>query len=246
MKSILTSEQSRAARRALNLTQSQAIEKSSLSGYKLKQFESGFADPEGVAPFLRELRDFYEAQGYQFEDLPDAANNPQAGDQVRVVRDAVVVCHNLTYSQRGAIQDRIRDLLAGLQGDLCKKAAEGLFEFFDDETDLARDKAIAVLAEVGVLYTTLFGNCLFKSPSEAILKAPRKAETISDVLSIRFAEALKFISDSDQNARGNNGGAGASGGGSDDPALDGDGVKAVAPRAATPKKKSSLEEFLEG
>lgn len=155
------------------------------------------------------------------------------------MRDAVVLCDRLTYSQRGALQDRIRDLLAGLKNDLRKKAAEGLFELYDDETDLARDKAITALAEVGVLYATLFGNCLFKAPSEAILNAPSKAETISDVLSIRFAEALKLISDSDQNTRGNNGGAGASGGGNGDPALDGDEIKTATSRTAT--KPFSLE-----
>lgn len=195
MKTVLTSEQSRAARRTLDLTQSQAIEKSGLSGYKLKQFESGFADPESVAPFLRELRDFYEGQGYQFEETPAEIGGLQPGDQVRVVRDAVVVCHKLSHGQHGAIQDRIREFLADLQGGLREKAEEGFFSLYSDETELARDKAIAVLAEVGLLYSTLFGYCPFKAPSDLLLDAPRKAETIADVLSVRFAEALRFVSD---------------------------------------------------
>lgn len=194
MKAILAPEQSRMARRALGMTQNQVIEKGHLSGYKLKQFESGFADPEGVAPFLRKLRDFYETQGHEFTDLPYASNDPIAGEAVRVVRDALIVCDRLTHSQRGEIQDRLRNLLVELQSDIRQKAGSGVFDMYDDATDLARDKAITVLAEVGVLYAALFGNCLFKTPSKALLNAPREAKTISDVLSIRFAEAHKFIS----------------------------------------------------
>lgn len=234
MNPILTSEQSRAARRSLSLTQSQAIEKSGLSGYKLKQFESGFADPDGVAPFLRELRDFYEAQGYQFEDLPNAANEPQPGESVRVVRDAMVVCHHLTHSQRGIIQDRIRELLAGLQGDLSRHAEGGFFSLYSEETEAARDKAIAVLAEVGLLYATLFGNCLLKAPSEVILKAPGKVETVSDVLSLRFAEALKLTSDPNQKIKDDEGVADASGNTSADSTSDGS-ETTDATHAANPK-----------
>lgn len=104
------------------------------------------------------------------------------------------MCDRLTHSQRGEIQDRLRNLLVELQSDIRQKAGSGVFDMYDDATDLARDKAITVLAEVGVLYAALFGNCLFKTPSKALLNAPREAKTISDVLSIRFAEAHKFIS----------------------------------------------------
>lgn len=240
---ILTPAQSIEARENLNLQQPIVV-----SGIKsqypditftktyLSEFESG---SRNLPPkTLRCLRDYYEEQGHEFADIPETANDPQPGDQVRVVRDALIVCDRLTHFQRGAIQDRVRDLLLGLQGDLRQKAQEGLiFSLYSEETEEARDKAIAVLAEIGVLYATLFDNCPFKAPSEAILKAPGKAETISDVLSIRFADALKLISDTNQNTRGDNGGGNASGSGSNDPALDGDGTKAVIPPAATPKKK---------
>lgn len=203
----------------------------------LSEFESG---SRNLPPkTLRCLRDFYEAQGHTFSDMPEAANDPQPGDAVRVVRDAVVVCHRLTHSQRGAIQDRIRELQSGLQGDVRQKAGGGVFDLYDDETDLARDKAIAVLAEVGVLYAALFDNCPFKSPSESLLNAPREAETISDVLSIRFAEALKLISDADEKTRGDNGGTGASGSGSNDPAMEGGRAKDATPTAADTEEKSS-------
>lgn len=199
---ILTPAQSIEARENLSLQQPVVV-----SGIKsqypditftktyLSEFESG---ARNLPPkTLRAMRDYYEAEGHEFADSLVASNDLQPGEQVRVMRDAVVVCDQLTHSQRGIIQDRVRELLAGLQGDLSKKAGEGLFDLYDDETDLARDKAITVLAEIGVLYATLFGGCPFKAPSEAILNAPRKAETISDVLSIRFAEALGLTSNPD-------------------------------------------------
>lgn len=188
---------------------------------------------------LAKLLDYFQSKGVEFTGTPDAANDPQPGEAVRVVRDAVIVCDRLTYSQRGAIQDRVRDLLAGLQGDLRKKAVEGFRDPYDDATDMARDKAIVVLAEVGVLYATLFDNCPFKTPSEALLNAPREAKTISDVLSLRFSEALKLISDTDQNTRDDSGDAGASGSGSNDPAKGDDGTPAATPPIANPEEKSN-------
>lgn len=202
---ILTPAQSVEARENLNLQQPIVV-----SGIKaqfpeitftktyLSEFESGARNLPPKA--LRCLRDYYEEQGHEFSDQPEESNDPQPGESVRVVRDAVVLCGRLTNSQRGAIQDRIRDLMAGLQSDLRKKAGGGVFDLYDDETDAARDKAIPILAEVGVLYATLFGNCSFKAPSEALLKAPREAKTISDVMSLRFAEALCLASDSDSKA----------------------------------------------
>lgn len=235
---ILTPAQSIEARENLNLQQPIVV-----SGIKsqypditftktyLSEFESG---SRNLPPkTLRCLRDYYEEQGHEFVDQVGAVNEPQPGDQVRVVRDAMVVNDRLTHSQCGTIQDRVRDLLAELQSDLHQKAGSGVFDLYDDETDLARDKAIVVLAEVGVLYATLFGNCPVKTPSEALLDAPRKAETISDVLSIRFAEALKLTFDTQQNTRSKNGSTGTSGGGDDVPALDGDGNKIAVSRAAT-------------
>lgn len=197
MKAILSPAQSVEARENLNLQQPAVV-----SGVKsqhpditftktyLSEFESGSRNLP--LKTLRCLLDFYEAQGHEFTDAPEAANDPQAGEQVRVVRDAVVVCDRLTHAQRGAIQDQIRNLLAELKSDLRQKASKGMFDLYDDDTDLARDKAIAVFAEIGLLYASLFGSCLLKTPSEALLNAPREAETISDVISIRFAEALKF------------------------------------------------------
>jgi transcriptional regulator with XRE-family HTH domain len=62
----LSPNQSRAGRNYLGLSQTQAAERSGLQGHKLKRFESGTYVPD--TPFLQELRDFFEQNGYSFHD----------------------------------------------------------------------------------------------------------------------------------------------------------------------------------
>jgi hypothetical protein len=65
-------EESRGARNFLGLSQAQAAEQSNLPAHKLKRFETGNYVPD--SQFLTDLREFYEAQGYNFhdEDAPGA------------------------------------------------------------------------------------------------------------------------------------------------------------------------------
>jgi hypothetical protein len=68
----LAPNESRAARNFLGLSQAQAAEQSELPCHKLKRFETGNYVPDSA--FLDGLREFYEAQGYNFhdEDAPGA------------------------------------------------------------------------------------------------------------------------------------------------------------------------------
>ena len=63
----LTPDQSRAARRELALSQRDVITQTGIQAYKLKQFEAGSFRPDMAT--LQKLRDFYEAQGVNFEEL---------------------------------------------------------------------------------------------------------------------------------------------------------------------------------
>jgi len=191
----------------------------------LSEFESGRRNLTSLVQ--RALRDYFEAQGHEFSDVPDAANEaqpPQAGEQVRVVRDAVVVCDRLSHSERGALQDRIGGLLQELQSDGKTKATEGFIDPYDDETDLKRDQSIAKFAEVGLLYSILFRQCPIGAPSEVILKNPRAAKNIAEVLAVHFSQTFKLITTDN---RGELNGVGASDGGHNDSALDGDEGKAT-------------------
>lgn len=63
----ITPDQSRAARRELALSQRDTINQTGIQAYKLKQFEAGSFRPDMAT--LKKLRDFYEAQGVNFEEL---------------------------------------------------------------------------------------------------------------------------------------------------------------------------------
>jgi transcriptional regulator with XRE-family HTH domain len=73
----LTPDQSRAARRELALSQRDTITQTGIQAYKLKQFEAGSFRPDMAT--LKKLRDFYEGQGVNFDDL-DAYLNGQGAD----------------------------------------------------------------------------------------------------------------------------------------------------------------------
>lgn len=62
----LSPNESRAARNYLGLSQAQAAEQSNLPAHKLKRFEAGNYVPD--SQFLQDLREFLEAQGYNFHD----------------------------------------------------------------------------------------------------------------------------------------------------------------------------------
>lgn len=62
----LTPNDSRAARNFLGLSQTQAATKCSLPAHKIKRFETGSYVPD--TPFVQALREFFEAEGYNFND----------------------------------------------------------------------------------------------------------------------------------------------------------------------------------
>lgn len=62
----LTPNESRAARNFFGLSQAQAAAKSDLPVHKLKRFESGSYVPD--SQFVQELREFFEGEGFNFND----------------------------------------------------------------------------------------------------------------------------------------------------------------------------------
>lgn len=62
----LSPNESRAARNFLGLSQAQAAAQSDLPAHKLKRFETGNYVPDNE--FLENLREFFEGQGYNFND----------------------------------------------------------------------------------------------------------------------------------------------------------------------------------
>jgi DNA-binding XRE family transcriptional regulator len=62
----LSPNASRAARNFLGLSQTQAATKCNLPAHKIKRFETGSYVPD--TPFVQALREFFEAEGYNFND----------------------------------------------------------------------------------------------------------------------------------------------------------------------------------
>lgn len=62
----LSPNDSRAARNFLGLSQTQAATKCNLPVHKIKRFETGSYVPD--TPFVQSLREFFEAEGYNFND----------------------------------------------------------------------------------------------------------------------------------------------------------------------------------
>lgn len=62
----LSPNESRAARNTLGMSQAQAAAKSNLPVHKLKRFETGSYVPD--SQFVEDLREFYEGEGFSFND----------------------------------------------------------------------------------------------------------------------------------------------------------------------------------
>lgn len=77
---------SRAARNYLGFSQAQVADKSGLPAHKLKRFETGNYTPD--KQFVAELREFYEEQGYDFND--DASPGAKAKARGDVVPAGVI------------------------------------------------------------------------------------------------------------------------------------------------------------
>jgi len=207
MGAVLTPEQSRGARRKLGFTQADVIEKSGLSAYKLKQFESGFADPEGIAPYLKQLRTFYEKQGITFDEPPPPRRSPdrhanehftaEGGGQdgrpvsVNVRREAMFLCQALTDTEKEAIYSRLEANRDELRKLAAVPAEQGFLDPFSEATDKHLARATDLIKEQGVLYGLLFGQCVFAAPTEELLKHPRKAATVGDAVATTFANLFR-------------------------------------------------------
>lgn len=201
---ILTPEQSRSARRSLGLTQAEVIAQGKVSGYKLKQFESGFADPEGISTFLRQLRAFYEESGVSFstsqvapgsrarrtqsDPEADPAELP-AGTRVTIPqREAMFLCPDLADDEKDSIYNQLEANRDELRRIAATATKSGLFDPFDEETDKLLARGLDLLKEQGVLYGMLFGQCSFEIPSPKLIAAPAKAKTVGEALSMSTAK----------------------------------------------------------
>lgn len=211
----LSPNESRAARNYLGLSQSQAAGESNLPAHKLKRFETGNYVPD--SQFVKELRDFYEIQGYNFhdEDTPGAKAKAR-GDvfQAGVIgKTASSTEENQPRTQSANLQFmRIHPSLGNEQIDRILERIEdnerdtkGLSELpvstgFLSESPSTQSQAQAVaalrkLAENGLLHAKLLGREVLPSTqSEA-------RDTIGDLLQAATGDMMRAVIDDDKQAQ---------------------------------------------
>lgn len=144
----LSPEESRAARNYFGLSQAQAAAKSNLPVHKLKRFETGTYVPDNE--FLQDLREFFEAEGYNFhdEDAPGAKAKAR-GDifQAGVVGGPASATGETGGSPSGKPGKLPRPQTANLQFMRITPSLES--DQVDRVFDCIEDNEAAVLADAG-------------------------------------------------------------------------------------------------
>jgi len=179
----ITSEQSRAARFQLGLTQANVIEQGELAGHKLKNFETGRFIPDMA--FLQSLREFYEGQGIDFNE--QISNEPQkptpgAGIVVPMQTSRFVVDPALPQEQVDLILDRMDANDARIAELMNNSLEKGLFSSYTEKTVADTQELYGLMAENYLLFRTLQGrNILAPVPEKAMPK--KQADLISGLYS---------------------------------------------------------------
>lgn len=148
-KPVLTPELSKAARRELSLSQNNVITETGVQAYKLKQFEAGRFLPEIAT--LKKLRDYYEEQGVDLDELDahattlqqpiDADAAPRAATTATarpgffisddVAQEKVDEALDLMDANDARILDLVQsDFVAGLLGGASEKTEANIRELF--------------------------------------------------------------------------------------------------------------------
>lgn len=177
----LTDKQSKAARKVLTISQKFVSDQTGLQAYKLKQFEAnGFRlrDDE-----KKTLRDFYESQGVNFDELDESLKAQQAaeqseGNQQRGITQSAcagfLISDQVTQDQMDSVLDRM-DENDGRISELVGMAYKTGFFGSSDESEATLRELFGLLAESHLLFRFLQG----KNVIEPVKKNPK---TVGDML----------------------------------------------------------------
>ena len=198
----LQAKQSSAARGYLGLSQAKAAALSGLPLHLLKRFEA----PGGYTPndkFLTSLREFYEGQGFDFDDTP--APGAGAKDRGQIFPAGVVgsaagprALKTTVQHMRIAITDedeigRLLDLIEENEQkaeDLLEQPiAVGFLSGLSAECEARHAEALKLLAENGTQFARLFGRQVGGAPKPEVLAGSAKPETHADLLHRSQADA---------------------------------------------------------
>lgn len=216
----LTPDNARAARNYLGFSQAKAADESGLPAHKIKRFEAGnYIPDEG---FLIDLRTFFEARGYQFQDTPKPGAKAKGNGQVfpaGVVGETVenqgaprgsgpqrASFHHMRIAitdeaAMGRILDLIDENEERAQELLQQPIESSLFGGLTDTCEGRHGEALAMLAENGRLFGLLFGRKVGGDPRPGLLDGSERPATHADLLHKRQADASLFALDGSHDAR---------------------------------------------
>lgn len=219
----LSPNESRAARNFLGLSQAQTAAQSNLPAHKLKRFETGNYVPDGQ--FLEDLREFYEAEGYNFhdEDAPGAKAKARGdvfpagvvgetdsfplenqGKPMRPEKKSLQymrITPQLESSQIDQIFDRIEDNEEALLAAATDEIEHGFLS--DTPSSESQAKAVGLLrllAENGLLYARLMGRELVQMPAD-IESSTVKPNTFGELLSLAMGDTQLATISGDKEAQ---------------------------------------------
>ena len=208
----LTPDDARAARNYLGFSQAKAAKESGLPDHKIKRFEAGNYIPD--EPFLNDLRAFFEARGYGFQDTPKPGEKAKGTGKVfpagvvgetvenqgapRVSRTQYAQFHHMRIAitdegEMGRTLDLIEANEQQAEEFLGRKLETGLFGGLTEDSQVAHAEALKLLAENGKLFARLFGRDVGGQPKPEVIDGKAKPETQADLLHKRQADALRIV-----------------------------------------------------
>lgn len=177
----LTYQQSHAARATLTLSQKGVIDQTGIQAYKLKQFEAKKYRLDAIEQ--KKLRDFYESQGVDFDEIDanlkaqQAAESADLNEQRGITPSAgagFLISEDVTQDQVDGVLDRMEEndtKIAELVGTAYKTGFFGS----SDESEATLRELFGLLAESHLLFRFLQGKNIIEP-------AKKDPKTVGDML----------------------------------------------------------------
>lgn len=182
----LSYQQSQAARAALTLSQKNVIDQTGIQAYKVKQFEAGRYRLDVIDQ--KKLRDFYEAQGADFDEIDQGLKAKQESEkadsnQQRGITPSAgagfLISGDVSQDQVDSVLDRMEENDSRIAELVGAAYQTGFLGAVSDESDATMRELFGILAESHLLFRFLQGK-------NVIEPAKKEPKTIGDMLSQWF------------------------------------------------------------
>lgn len=190
MKTTITADQSRRARRSLGITQAKLAEETGLNATLIKHFET-YRIENPPQDFQRKLVDYYAGKGL---DVAAPANSTVASEErkpgANIVKDVAIprisflVSDKLSQEEIEALLERMEENDDHIYDLVKKETAKGLFGGHSDATVSENQELFASLAENYLIFRHLQGRNLFND-----IDQNAKAETHGHLLHGHFTKS---------------------------------------------------------